>query len=216
VTPTLTPTSVNEAQFGKLFSLTVDGEVYAQPLYLSGVIIGGVKHNVVFVATEHDSVYAFDADTSGPRLWEVNFLGPNVTSVPTKGFVVNPLGNTDITPEVGITGTPVIDLDAANPANSTLYVVAKTQETANGVASYVHRLHALDVTSGAEKFGGPVEIVASYPGTGSGSDVTDDVGKQGNNDGNGRILFAPTAFNGLGCPPFPGPAVMGGGDGFVH
>jgi hypothetical protein len=192
----LTPANVNEAQFGKLFALAVDGDVYAQPLYLSGVAIGGTKHNVVFVATEHDSVYAFDADAAGPPLWQVSFLGPNVTSVPTRGFVGNPIGNMDITPEVGITGTPVIDLDAGNPANSTLYVVAKTQETANGVASYVHRLHALDVTSGVEKFAGPVAIVASYPGTGNGSDAPGDVGKPGNNDGMGHLLFAPPAFNG--------------------
>jgi hypothetical protein len=116
----LTPANVNEAQFGKLFTLPVDGDIYAQPLYLSGVAIGGTQHNVVFVATEHDSVFAFDADALGPPLWTASFLGPNVTSVPSKGFVGNPLGNIDITPEVGITGTPVIDLDAQNPANSTL------------------------------------------------------------------------------------------------
>jgi hypothetical protein len=192
----LTPENVNEGQFGKRFSVDVDGDIYAQPLYLSGVSIGGTTHNVVFVATEHNSVYAFDATAKRPPLWTVSFLFPNVSTIPTKGFVGNPLGNIDITPEVGITGTPVIQLDAVNPADSTLYVVAKTKETASGITSYVHRLHVLDVTTGAEKFGGPVKIEASYPGMGNGSDIAGDASKPGNNDGQGHILFAPPAFNG--------------------
>jgi len=193
----LTPANVNEAMFGKVFTMPVDGNVYAQPLYLSGVMIGGTARNVLYVATEHDSVFAFDADKGVPA-WPapVSFLGPGVTPVPAKGFVGNPIGNVDITPEVGITGTPVIALDPTNPAASTLYVVAKTQEVAGGVTSFVHRLHALDVTNGAEKFGGPVVLDGSYPGTGNGSDDPADVGKPGNSDGHGNLLFAPPGING--------------------
>jgi hypothetical protein len=190
----LTPANVNESQFGKLFSLAVDGDVYAQPLYLSGVVIGGKTHNVVYVATQHDSIFAFDGDAGGAPLWQVSFLGPNATTISTQTSA--PLNNFDIRPEIGITGTPVIDLDGANPANSTLYVVAKTQETAGGVTSYVHRLHALDVATGAEKFGGPVVLQASFPGAGNGSDDPNQAGQQGNNDGQGNVLFAPPAFQG--------------------
>jgi uncharacterized protein (TIGR03437 family) len=153
----LTPANVNASQFGKLFSLSVDGYLYGQPLYLSGVAIPGKgTHNVVYVATEHDSVYAFDADTNMAALWHTNFLDPSsgVTSVPA--------GDTDCTqivPEIGITGTPVID-----PQAGTIYVVAMTKES----GTYVHRLHALDVTTGAEKPGSPVVVQATVPGTGEG------------------------------------------------
>jgi hypothetical protein len=155
----LTPSSVNSTAFGKLLSLPTDGYVYAQPLYKSNVLIPGQGlRNVLFVATEHDSVYAFDADgvTTTP-LWQVSFINPSagITTVPS-GDVVSP----DIVPEIGITGTPVID-----PQTGTLYVVAKTEE--NGI--YFQRLHALDITTGAEKLGGPVVIKASVPGTGNGS-----------------------------------------------
>ncbi len=167
---TLTPSNVAVGQFGKLFSLPVDGQVYAQPLYVQNVTIPSQgSHNVVFVATQHDSVYAFDADglTTTP-LWQVSFLNSaaGVTSVPSAD--VYPGIFTDINPEVGITSTPVID-----PGTGTLYVTAKTREplgsvpcTSNGSYEYCYRLHALDITTGAEKFGGPVIIAASVPGTG--------------------------------------------------
>ena len=155
----LTLSNVNAASFGKLASYAIDGIAHASPLYVANVNIPGVgSRNVVYVATEHDSVYAFDADGLGTTpLWKVSFLGPGVTSVPN--------GDTgeccDIMPEIGITGTPVID-----PATGTLYVVAKTKEGAN---TYRQRLHALDIATGAEKFGGPVLIQATVPGTGVGS-----------------------------------------------
>ncbi len=150
----LTPLNVNVNQFGKLFSLRVDGDIYAQPLYLPQVEIPGKgKHNLVFVATEHDSLYAFDAggQPSTP-LWHVSFIDPgkHVDTVPSMD-VHCPF----ITPEVGITSTPVID-----PDTGTLYVLARTKEQ----RQYVQRLHALDVATGAEKFGGPVVIRASVQG----------------------------------------------------
>jgi hypothetical protein len=159
---TLTPQNVNAARFGKLFSLKTDGDIYAQPLYLSGVEIPGKgKHNVVFVATEHDSVYAFDADgqPSAP-LWHVNFLNSDagITTVPDREARC-PF----IRPEIGITPTPVIDT-----SSGTLFVLARTKESQGllGSARYVQRLHALAITTGAEKFGGPVEIKASVKGRG--------------------------------------------------
>jgi hypothetical protein len=149
----LTPANVNSTTFGKLFALGVDGYVYAQPLYLPGVVIPGQgTHNVLYVATEHDSVYAFDADTGGAPLWWVTFLVNGATTLSPAD-----VGNTqDIHPEIGITGTPAID-----SSTNTLYVVANTKES----GAFVYRLHALDVATGAEKFGGPVELTASAPGT---------------------------------------------------
>ena len=152
----LTPSNVNSTTFGKLFSLPVDGYVYAQPLYVAGVAVAGKgTHNVLFVATQHDSVYAFDADTGGAALWQVSLIPAGGSTVPNGNVSTG-----DIVPEIGITGTPVID-----STSNTLYVVSKTLESSN----YFLRLHALDITSGAEKFGGPVALSASLPGTGSGS-----------------------------------------------
>lgn len=154
----LTPDNVNSASFGQLFSYTVDGDVYAQPLYVFGLSIPGKgTHNVVFVATEHNSVYAFDADSNdganGGLLWHVN-LGPSApTSVANFEF-------TPIQPEVGITGTPVIDLPSG-----TLYVDAFTQEG----TGYSHKIHALNLTDGTEKSFSPVTVSVSISGTGAGS-----------------------------------------------
>jgi hypothetical protein len=158
---TLNPSDVNPTDFGKVFSDATDGAIYAQPLYMAGVSIPGKGvHNVVFVATEHDSVYAFDADTPGPALWHASFLNPaaGVTPVPA----TQPWQD-DLTPEVGITGTPVID-----PSTGTLYVAAKTQVATPSGARDLYSLHALDISTGAEKLGGPVVIQPSVPGRGAG------------------------------------------------
>ena len=149
---TLTPSNVNSAQFGKLFSVVVDGAVYAQPLYLSAVTIAGGTHNVLYIVTEHDSVYAMDADSGT--------VYAQVSLIPSGGTTVNSssdLGCGDLVPEVGITGTPVIDA-----VGGTLYVVAKSK-VSGGIVQY---LHALDTTSLAEKLNGPVQIQAQVPGTG--------------------------------------------------
>jgi hypothetical protein len=163
----LSPSTLAAGGFGKLFSCKVDGQVYAQPLYVANLSIpGSGMHNVIFVATEHDSVYAFDADAIPcQNLWEAPLLNEvsGATTVPSSN---------NITPEIGITGTPVID-----PSTRTLYVVAETREGAPGAYTYVHRLHALDLFTGQEKFGGPVVITASVAGTGDG------------NDGRGNVAF---------------------------
>jgi hypothetical protein len=166
----LTASSVTTATFGKRFSCAVDGAVYAQPLWVPSLSINGGKHNALLVATAHDSVYAFDADLSPcVTLWHANLLmsdhgaGSGETSVPN-GDVG---GSTDITPEIGITGTPVIA-----SSSSTLYVVSKSEGPAG---TFHQRLHALDLVTGSEKSGAPVDISASVLGAGydsSGATVT--------------------------------------------
>jgi len=160
----LSPANVTMQQFGKLFTYQLDGLALASPLYVANVNIPAQGfHNVVYVATEHDSVYAFDADGVGPTpLWHVSLIDPaaGVTTVPAAD--TGEIG--DIPGEIGITGTPVID-----PVSGTLYVVAKTKEVVGGNTDYVQRLHALDIATGDEKFGGPATLQASVPGTGLGS-----------------------------------------------
>jgi hypothetical protein len=174
----LTPASVNSAQFGKLFTCKVDGDVYAQPLYLTDLEIPGKgKHNVLFVATENDSVYAFDADgASSTPLWH--------TTLANSAQGARPLSERDvgcffIAPQIGITSTPVIDIKSG-----TLYVLARTKESKGLLHSdeFHQRLHALAITTGAEKFGGPVEITASVKGVGEGRS-------------NGQIAFDPQREN---------------------
>ncbi len=153
----LTPSNVKASTFGRLFSLSVDGQIYAQPLYQQNVAVAdGSTHNVMFVATMHNSIYAFDADVPATPLWAVN-LGP---SVPTSGYTSISGVYTDISPENGILGTPVID-----PNTGTLYAVAATLEDGN----YLYKLHALDTGSGSEKFGAPTTIAAQVPGLGDNS-----------------------------------------------
>jgi len=156
----LVPTNVNSTSFGKLFAYAVDGYVYAQPLYISSASIAGKTHNVLIIATQHDSVYAFDADQN-VQLWKASLIDTahgapgGATTVPS-----GDVGTNDILWEIGITGTPVIDAAAG-----TVYVVAKSKESGN----YVQRLHALDLGTGSERVGSPVVIQGSVPGAGIGS-----------------------------------------------
>ncbi len=163
----LMPANVNESMFGKLFSQAVDGSVYAQPLYVPGLIMSdGLVHNVLFVATEHDSIYAFDADSNtganANPIWKITLLdaahgaGAGATTVPG----ADPGNQGDIGPEIGITGTPAID-----PSTNTMYVVGKTKES----GAYFHRLHAINILTGAEQSHSPVVISATVTGTGNGS-----------------------------------------------
>ena len=164
----LTPANVNATQFGKIGFDTVDGKVDAEPLYLANVAFGNQYRNVLYVASEHDSVYAFDADT-GAQLWKTSILGSGeITS--------DDHGCGQITPEIGITSTPVIDRKQG--PNGTLFTVGMTKD-ANG--AYHQRMHALDVTTGAEVSGSPTEIAASYPGTGA-------------NSQNGTVVFDPSRY----------------------
>ena len=160
----LTPANVNKSTFGKLFSYPVDGQVYAQPLYVSNLAIPGQgTHNVVFVATEHDSIYAFDADSNaGPNgglLWHVS-LG-QAAAMPNNYFGNRYGPYHDLTPQVGITGTPVIDL-----SSNTMYLDAFTND---GPGVYSHHIHALDITTGADT-AAPVLVQATFPGNGVGGD----------------------------------------------
>ena len=161
--PILAPSNVSASRFVKLFSHSVDGFIVGQPLYLQNVPVpGSGSHNVVYVATMHDSVYAFDADDSAGSnsmpLWTVSFINPGTSVTPVPVADAGCAGVTNFT-EHGVIGTPVID-----SITGTLYLVAKTKENAN----YVQRLHALDVATGKEKLGGPVVVAASVSGAGDG------------------------------------------------
>jgi hypothetical protein len=157
----LTPSNVNTNLFGKLRSFGVDADVYAQPLYISKYkMADGERHNVLFVATAHDSVYAFDADGNNPAdgyLWRVSLLGHGETYVSFED-----VNTTDIKPAIGVVGTPVIAR-----SNGTLYVVAKSK-TSGGNPVFKQRLHALNLADGTEKLHGPTLIQATLPGTGDG------------------------------------------------
>ncbi len=194
----LTPALVTGSTFGKLFSCTVDGAVYAQPLWAPQLTIGGTKHNVIFVATEHDSLFAFDADSNTSPcipLWSVSLIDtghggtPGETPVPGYGSDEQVgVGYGDIAPEVGVTGTPVID-----PATHTLYVVSKSMDSSQ--INFYQRLHAIDMTSGSEKFSGPAVISGTYPGTyGGGTTTTFNARQQNQRPGltlmNGTIYIA--------------------------
>jgi hypothetical protein len=165
---TLTPANVNSATFGKVGFDSVDGKVDAEPLYLSKVTIAGVVHNVLYVATENASVYAFDAD-SGAQLWKVSTLGSGETTSDNRGC-------TQISPQIGITSTPVID--RTRGPNGAIYVVGMSKDASGG---YHQRIHALDITTGAELFGGPTEVSASYPGSGP-------------NSSGGYVVFNPAQY----------------------
>jgi len=160
--------NVNSTSFGLLRVFPADGKVDAQPLYLSNLTIGGQSHNVLYVATENDSVYAFDAN-SNTQLWKTSILGANETPSDDHGC-------SQITPQIGITSTPVIDRSAG--PNGTIFVVGMSLDSSG---NYHHRLHALDITTGAELSGSPTEIAATYPGTGA-------------NSSNGKVVFEPSQY----------------------
>lgn len=164
----LTLSNVNPTQFGKIGFDAFDGLVDAEPLFLADVIAGGKLHNVLYVATEHDSVYAFDAD-SGVQIWKTSIIGAGETTSDNRGCG-------QVTPEIGITSTPVIDRKQG--ANGTLFAVGMTKD---GSGNYHQRLHALDIATGVETGGSPIEIAASYPGTGDGAS-------------NGNVIFAPGQY----------------------
>ncbi|MGA8233225.1 MAG: hypothetical protein WB795_17260 [Candidatus Acidiferrales bacterium] len=168
---TLTPSNVNSTNFGLLRTLSVDGKVDAEPLYLTGLTVGGAKHNVLYVVTENDSVYAFDPDT-GTQLWKTSVIG-------TGEITGDGQGCDQVVPQIGITSTPVIDTTLG--PNGAIYVVAMTKNTTSG--AYIQRIHALDITTGAEltTLGSPQAITGTYPGTGDGSS-------------GGNVTFAPAAY----------------------
>jgi hypothetical protein len=163
----LTQANVNSQAFGLLRNLMVDGKVDAEPLYLSQLAVAGTNHNVVFIATEHDLVYAFDSDT-GAQLWSASLLFSGETTSDNRGC-------DQVSPEIGVTSTPVIDRTAG--AHGILYVVAMSK---NG-STYFQRLHALDVTTGLELLGGPVTVQATYPGNGA-------------NSSGGHVIFDPAQY----------------------
>ena len=167
----LTQANVNSQTFGLLRNLMVDSGVDAEPLYLSQLSVAGSSHNVVFIATENDSVYAFDADT-GTQLWKVSLLGSG--EIPADPSDVG--GCTQVVPTLGITATPVIDRSAG--PHGTLYVVAMSKTTSG--SNFYQRLHALDVTTGAKTVS-PVTVQATYPGTGE-------------NSAGGQVVFDPRQY----------------------
>jgi outer membrane protein assembly factor BamB len=153
----LTHANVNSSSFGKLLSVSVDGRVDAQPLYVSRVAVTNQgMHSVIYAATEHGSVYAIDAD-NGTVLWQVTLLAQGETPSDDRGCG-------QVTPEIGITATPVIDLTAG--PHGIIYVLAMGKD---GSGNYHHRLHPLDITTGQEQLGGPTEVSATYPGSGENS-----------------------------------------------
>jgi hypothetical protein len=165
----LTPANVNVNNFGKLFQIDVDGKVDAQPLIVSNVSIPNKgTHNVVIIATEHDTVYCCDADF-GTILWRKSMLRSGETPSDSRSC-------DQVVPEIGITATPVID--RLTGPNGTIYVVAMSKNA----TSYFQRLHALDLATGAEQFGGPTKIQATYPGTGA------------NSNGQGQVVFDPSQY----------------------
>jgi hypothetical protein len=165
---TLTPGNVNSASFGKLFTLSVDGLVDAEPLYLSAVPVQGTTHNVLIVATEHASVYAFDADT-GSLLWQITTLKSGENTSDDRGCG-------QVTPEIGITSTPVISRPKGS--NGVIYTVAMSKDSSG---NYHQRLHALDATTGNELYNGPVDITGKFPGT-------------GDNSSGGFVIFDPSQY----------------------
>ncbi len=164
----LTPSNVNSTHFGKIGFDTVDGLVDAEPLYIANLTVNGALHNVLYVETENDSVYAFDAD-SGTQLWKTSVLGSGETPSDDHGCA-------QITPEIGITSTPVID--RGQGANGTLFTVGMSKDSSG---NYHQRLHALDLTTGAEISGSPTEISATYPSSGP-------------NSQNGNVVFGPGQY----------------------
>jgi hypothetical protein len=167
---TLTPANVNFTKFGKIGEFSVDGLVDGQPLYLSQLMLSGQKRNVLYVVTEHDSVYAFDADsisgTAPTVIWQNTLLDTGETTS-------DPRSCGQIVPEIGITSTPVIDR-----TRNAIYLVAMSKDAAG---NYFQRLHALDLTTGKELFGGPTTITATYPGT-------------GDNSSGGNVVFDPKRY----------------------
>ena len=149
--------NVNVNSFGKVAFFTVDGKVDAQPLFLDKVSMSSGTHPTLYVATEHATVFAFDANTAA-YLWNTSLLGPGESTSDTRGC------DEAISPEIGITATPVID--RTKGPNGAIYVVAMSKDA---VGNYHQRLHALDVATGAELFGGPTEISGSFPGSGDNS-----------------------------------------------
>jgi hypothetical protein len=195
----LTTANVNTASFGKLFSCPVDGAVYAQPLWVANATVGGARHNVVLVATQHDSLFAVDADASPcQQLWQASLIDsnhggtsgeipvPSVANCQPKCYVGQGDGN--IQPEVGVTSTPVMD-----PTSGTLYVVSKSMNAAG--TSFYQRLHAIDYTTGNEKPGSPVTIAATanYPGPNS-TTVTVTFNPQTQNQRAGLALVNGTVY----------------------
>ena len=164
----LTLTNVNSTNFGKLFVLPADGLVDAQPLYISNLTINGASHNVVIVASEHGTVYAYDADT-GTNLWHITTLKSGETTSDARGC-------SQVEPEIGITSTPVVF--RPKTGNPVIYVVAMSKDSSS---KYHQRLHALDATTGAELHGGPVDVSAKYPGT-------------GDNSSGGYVMFDPGQY----------------------